>query len=77
MLRILEKLTPGTWLHVEHPGLDTPEMRALGTSVVFDRSEVTKTWTSPKIAAAIAKRNIRLISYAELVKESPLPGRQN
>lgn len=30
LLDIVNRLTPGTWLVVDHPGLDTPEMRALG-----------------------------------------------
>jgi len=69
MLRIVEALTPGTYLLVEHPGLDTPEMRAValpgGESVAAARFGVTTAWTSPKVRTAIAKRNIRLISYAE------------
>jgi predicted glycoside hydrolase/deacetylase ChbG (UPF0249 family) len=75
MLRIVEGLTPGTWLFVDHPGLDTPEMRAIGhvgyETVAADRAGVTRAFTSDKVKEAIKRRGIRLISYAEYHKSKP------
>jgi hypothetical protein len=66
----LEKLGPGTWMLVEHPGLDVPEMRAQGhlgyETVAIDREGVTRAFTSPKVRAVVQARGIRLVSYAEV-----------
>ena len=72
-VEILEGLKPGTYLFVEHPGLDTPEMRAIGHpgyyGVAKDRDAVTKVFTSNEVNKAIKKLGIRLISYADLKKQ--------
>jgi predicted glycoside hydrolase/deacetylase ChbG (UPF0249 family) len=72
LINKLEKLTPGTWLLVEHPGLNTPEMRALGhrgyENVAAHRDTVTKVFTSPRVKEFINKKKIKLISYAHLRK---------
>ncbi len=69
LIALVEKLGPGTWLLVDHPGLDTPEMRGLGhkgyEDVAADRVGVTHAFTSAKVKQAIAKRGVRLMSYAE------------
>jgi predicted glycoside hydrolase/deacetylase ChbG (UPF0249 family) len=66
----LENLTPGVYLLVEHPGLDTPEMRAIShpgyEHVPEHRSGVTRLFTSPKIKETIRKRGIKIITYADL-----------
>jgi predicted glycoside hydrolase/deacetylase ChbG (UPF0249 family) len=66
----LEKLGPGTWMLVEHPGMDVPEMRAQGhlgyETVAIDREGVTRAFTSPKVLAVAKARGIRLVSYAEV-----------
>jgi predicted glycoside hydrolase/deacetylase ChbG (UPF0249 family) len=68
----LEKIEPGTYLFVDHPAFNTPEIRALGhkgyTDVAQNRDGVTKAWTDPMIKAVIEKRGIKLISYADLKK---------
>ncbi len=70
LVAILENLKPGVWLFVEHPGLDTPEMRAIGhvgyRNVAADRDGVTKAFTSDKVKEVIGKRGIKLASYADL-----------
>jgi chitin disaccharide deacetylase len=70
LVAMLERLTPGQWLVLEHPGLDTPEMRALGhkgyENVAADRVGVTKAFTSEKVKKVIADRHIRVMSYGEL-----------
>jgi chitin disaccharide deacetylase len=68
----LEGLTPGTYLFVEHPGLDVPEMQAIGhpgyEQVAADRAAVTQVFTSPEVKAAIQRLGIQLVSYADLRK---------
>jgi hypothetical protein len=70
LLGLVEKLEPGRWLLVEHPGFDTPEMRGLGHlgyyEVAADREGVTRAFTSDKVKALIQKRGVRLISYSDL-----------
>jgi hypothetical protein len=69
----LANLTPGLWLLVDHPGLDTPEMQAIGhvgyEDVAADRAAVTKAFTSPKVMKIIADRHINLISYADALRK--------
>jgi predicted glycoside hydrolase/deacetylase ChbG (UPF0249 family) len=77
LLTLLEKLESGTWLLVEHPGLDTPELRNFGhigyENVADDRAGVTHAFTSPAVKALIAKRNIELISYSQLPLAASTP----
>ena len=72
MVDILENLKPGTYLFVEHPGLDTPEMRAIGhkgyRDVAIDREGVTQAFTSERVKAVIERRGIKLVSYGDLYK---------
>jgi chitin disaccharide deacetylase len=72
-IKMLESLEPGkTYLFVDHPGLDTPELRAIHhigyENVAVDRQGVTDAWTSPRVKAAIKARGIQLISYRDLKK---------
>ncbi len=73
LVKILQNLKPGLWLFVDHPGMDTPEMRAIGhigyRNVAADRDGVTRAFTSEKVKQVIEKRDIRLISYADLYKD--------
>jgi hypothetical protein len=65
--RILSNLKPGKYLTVEHPGLDTPEMRAIQhtgyENVAADRDAVTKVFTSRSLMKIVRNRGIRLSSY--------------
>jgi chitin disaccharide deacetylase len=70
----LQKLEPGnTYLYVEHPGLDTPEMQAYGHTgyedVAADRDLVTKTFTNEKVKEIIKEKKIKLISYKDLLTQ--------
>jgi len=72
-IKMLESLKPGeTYMFVDHPGLDSPELRAIYhigyENVAADRQGVTSTWTDPKVKDAIKKLGIQLISYADLKK---------
>lgn len=68
----LEELKPGTYLFVEHPGLNTAEMSAIGhkgyENVAQDRDAVTELFVSGKVKNAIKRFRINLISYADLKK---------
>jgi predicted glycoside hydrolase/deacetylase ChbG (UPF0249 family) len=73
-LAMLDKLEPGkTYLFVDHPGLDSPELRAVHhigyEDVAIDRQGVTDVWTSLIVKEAIRKKGIQLISYGTLGKE--------
>ena len=74
-LKALESLQPGTtsWF-IDHPGLDTPELRAIShlgyENVAADRQGVTDTWIHPQVKALIKARGIQLISYRDLKKPS-------
>lgn len=72
-IRMLESLAPGeTYLFVDHPGVDTPELRAIYhigyENVATDRQGVTNTWTDQRVKDALKRRGIQLISYADLHK---------
>jgi len=70
LIRALEDLRPGTWILVEHPGLDTPEMQGMGHKgyweVAKHRDAVTKAFTSPKVKKVIERRGIELVSYGQM-----------
>jgi len=71
-IKMLNKLEPGnTYLFVDHPGLDGPELRAVHhigyENVAIDRQGVTDTWTNEKVKAAIKAKGIQLISYKDLL----------
>jgi len=69
----IEKLEPGTWLIIEHPGVDSEEMRAIGhkgyENVAADRAGVTRAFTSDRVKEALRKRGVRLISHLDLPRE--------
>ena len=71
--RMLEALGPGTWLFVDHPAYDVPEMRAVHHAgyedVAVDRQGVVEAWTSPRAKDIVARRGIELIGYRDLAGE--------
>jgi len=72
-LNMLDSLQPGaTYVFVDHPAFDGPEMRAIYhigyENVAEDRQGVVDLWTNPMVIEALKKRNIQLISYADLKK---------
>jgi chitin disaccharide deacetylase len=74
-VKTLDSLEPGTYLFIEHPAYDVPEMQALGhkgyEDVAADRAAVTAVFTSPEVKAAIQRNGIRLISYQDLSPRPP------
>lgn len=73
LLDLIEKLEPGQWMTLEHPAFDTSEMRNIGhkgyENVAADRVGVLHALTSARVKEAIARRGIRLISYADIAVE--------
>jgi len=71
-IKKLEELKPGTYLFIEHPGMNTAEMSAIGhtgyENVAQDRDAVTAVFVSDKVKRAIDRLGIKLISYADLEK---------
>ena len=72
LVAILEKLKPGVWILIEHPGLDAPEMRALGhvgyRNVAVHRAGVTRAFTSERVKAVVKKRRIELMGYRDAME---------
>jgi len=70
LIEALEGLTPGVYILVEHPSLDTEEMRAIGHegywNVAAHRDAVTKAFTSEKVKEVIKQRGIQLVSYSDV-----------
>jgi predicted glycoside hydrolase/deacetylase ChbG (UPF0249 family) len=66
----LKKLTPGTWIFVEHPSYDQPEMQGIFhtgyENVGKDRDDVARILMSPKVKKVIEEKKIILISYKDL-----------
>ena len=78
--KILEELTPGLWLWVFHPGINSPEQRALVHvkkedftgigGVDLHRAEETDVLTNLEIKSLITRKSIRLTNYRELRKRT-------
>ena len=66
----INQLTPGTYLFVEHPAYNEPEMQATGhtgyENVAIEREHVTRVYTSPKVMKAIQGKGVKLIGYNDL-----------
>jgi len=74
-IEALDKLEPGnTYLFVEHPAYDTPEMQTIGhkgyENVAKDRDGVTKMMTDKRVMDFIKKKGIQLIGYNDLIQRS-------
>jgi hypothetical protein len=73
-INMLNKLEAGnTYLFVDHPGLNSPELQAIHhigyEDVAIDRQGVVDLWTNEKIKKLIKQRGIQLISYKDLLKK--------
>jgi len=70
---MLDRLEPGkTYWFIDHPGLDSEELRAVWhigyENVAEDRQGVTDLFTSERVKAAIKEKKIQLIGYRDLVR---------
>lgn len=72
LIKLMEGLNPGLWMFIEHPGLDTPEMRAIGhkgyENVAADRAGVTYAFTSERVKEVVKRRRIKLVSYSDVLE---------
>jgi hopanoid biosynthesis associated protein HpnK len=66
LLRILEALPEGTWELVCHPGYSDSDLQAAGTRLTQSREIELSALRSPETKKALARRQIKLISYADL-----------
>ena len=70
-MKMLESLEAGkTYIFVDHPGLDVPEVQAIHhigyENVAADRQGVTDIWTNPRVKSLIKSKGIQLIGYSDL-----------
>src|SRR5512139_2913608 len=75
-LRQVDALEPGLWLWFCHPGIDSPEQRALlhtarediflGGGVGAHRAEILRIMTSVDLRSALMKKGVVLTNYREL-----------
>ena len=66
LLRIVEALPDGTWELVCHPGYSDADLQAAGTRLTQSREIELSALTSAETKKALAARDIKLISYADL-----------
>lgn len=66
LLRIIEALPEGTWELVCHPGYSDADLQAAGTRLTQSREIELSALTSAETKKALARRQIELISYADL-----------
>jgi predicted glycoside hydrolase/deacetylase ChbG (UPF0249 family) len=66
LLRILEALPDGTWELVCHPGYSDADLQAAGTRLTQSREIELSALSSAETKKALADRDIKLISYADL-----------
>ena len=63
----LKNLKAGRYYFIEHPGMNTPEMQAIGhpgyEDVAIDREAVTHVFTSREVMDMIREKGIFLVSY--------------
>ena len=79
LIKIIKSLTPGTWIVIDHPGLDSEEMSSWaelpGTGspiyglVNKDRAAITQAFTSDRVKQAIHIRGIHLINHKDYYTE--------
>jgi predicted glycoside hydrolase/deacetylase ChbG (UPF0249 family) len=75
LLEHIQNLGPGVNLQVVHTGLQNPEMNALEDMNEFGLSEMSKnreeelkSILSPKLREIVKEKNIKLITYQDLIK---------
>ncbi len=69
-IKTLKEVKSGNFIFIDHPGLDTPEMRGVWhtgyENVAADRDAVTRVFTSTEVMEAVKSSGIRLVSYRDL-----------
>ena len=63
----IRKLTPGKYMFVDHPGINSPEMQAITeNNIAQSRQRVTDVFTSKAVIQALNEKGVVRISYADL-----------
>jgi hypothetical protein len=69
----INNLTPGTYVFIEHPGLDNSEMRSAifnhDNNLAIDRQNVTDIFTNKKVIGALRDKGIKLIGYTDIAQK--------
>ena len=77
-MSMLESLEPGLWLWICHPGIDSPEQRALIHTAAADikiegvgkrRAEILNILTGLELKSVILKRGIKLTDYRQIWRD--------
>ena len=71
-IEMIERLEAGkTYVYVEHPALDNPEMRAIYhigyEDVAEGRQDVTTMWTDERVKEALLRKGVELVSYKDVL----------
>jgi CubicO group peptidase (beta-lactamase class C family)/predicted glycoside hydrolase/deacetylase ChbG (UPF0249 family) len=74
-IRMIEKLEGGkTYVYVEHPGMDDPELRAIYhigyEDVAKGRQDVTTMWTDERVKEALLRKGVQLVSYKDVISSA-------
>ena len=64
---MIEHIPQGTWELVCHPGYDDAQLHSLSTRLRESRQKELQMLTSPDIPTLLAKNDIQLLSYRDLV----------
>lgn len=70
VIRSINALTPGTWVSVDHPGLEGAEMQTVtdnpADNLGKERQTVTDIWTNEKVKKALQEKGVELIGYKDI-----------
>ncbi|WP_319592484.1 sulfatase-like hydrolase/transferase [uncultured Draconibacterium sp.] len=72
LIAMLDDLQPGSYLTVEHPAYDVPEIKAIEPTgdVARNRQGVTDAYTNSEVIQALKKKNMKLLSYKQVHSEA-------
>jgi predicted glycoside hydrolase/deacetylase ChbG (UPF0249 family) len=66
LIAIISALPEGTWELVCHPGYADADLKNAGTRLIASREVELEALTADETRAALKKRRVELISYADL-----------
>jgi hopanoid biosynthesis associated protein HpnK len=65
---VIENVPDGTWELVCHPGYDDAQLHSMPTRLRESRQTELRLLTSPETLALLARNNVHLVSYRDLVQ---------
>jgi len=70
VIRNINELTPGTWVSIDHPGLEGAEMQTVNynpaDNLGKERQAVTDIWTNEKVKKALQEKGVEIIGYKDI-----------